>query len=146
MRWTGSSRRYAKDSRTYTAREPEYCSCGVNIASSLSRSCCCRDVCREFLEGHQAEMDFLSSQQRETKRNSRLVRTERGKTLNMCERERERDWRWFDLFFIHVRWWWLCFQAFLYDLEKVNFAPQPSHTHICALICVHILYNMPINC
>lgn len=34
-------------------------------------------------------MDFLSSQQRETKRNSRLVRTETGKTLNMCERERE---------------------------------------------------------
>ncbi|XP_030276378.1 RIPOR family member 3 isoform X2 [Sparus aurata] len=27
----------------------------------------------EFLEGHQAEMDFLSSQQRETKRNSRLA-------------------------------------------------------------------------
>uniref|UniRef100_A0A3Q3LVD6 FAM65 N-terminal domain-containing protein n=1 Tax=Labrus bergylta TaxID=56723 RepID=A0A3Q3LVD6_9LABR len=27
---------------------------------------------KEFLEGHQAEMDFLSSQQRETKRNSRL--------------------------------------------------------------------------
>uniref|UniRef100_A0A672FZZ3 FAM65 N-terminal domain-containing protein n=1 Tax=Salarias fasciatus TaxID=181472 RepID=A0A672FZZ3_SALFA len=31
-------------------------------------------VCREHLEGHQAEMDFLSSQQRESKRNSRLVR------------------------------------------------------------------------
>uniref|UniRef100_A0AAQ5X614 FAM65 N-terminal domain-containing protein n=1 Tax=Amphiprion ocellaris TaxID=80972 RepID=A0AAQ5X614_AMPOC len=29
-----------------------------------------------YLEGHQAEMDFLSSQQRETKRNSRLVRRE----------------------------------------------------------------------
>lgn len=28
---------------------------------------------KEFLEGHQAEMDFLSSQQRETKRNSRLA-------------------------------------------------------------------------
>ncbi|KAF7664248.1 hypothetical protein LDENG_00182530 [Lucifuga dentata] len=27
---------------------------------------------KEYLEGHQAEMDFLSSQQRETKRNSRL--------------------------------------------------------------------------
>ncbi|KAM9859538.1 RIPOR family member 3 isoform 2-T3 [Aulostomus maculatus] len=28
---------------------------------------------KEYLEGHQAEMDFLSSQQRETKRNSRLA-------------------------------------------------------------------------
>ncbi|XP_035517702.1 RIPOR family member 3 [Morone saxatilis] len=28
---------------------------------------------KEFLEGHQTEMDFLSSQQRETKRNSRLA-------------------------------------------------------------------------
>ncbi|KAF0034390.1 hypothetical protein F2P81_012148 [Scophthalmus maximus] len=28
---------------------------------------------KEFLDGHQAEMDFLSSQQRETKRNSRLA-------------------------------------------------------------------------
>uniref|UniRef100_A0AAX7SZT3 FAM65 N-terminal domain-containing protein n=1 Tax=Astatotilapia calliptera TaxID=8154 RepID=A0AAX7SZT3_ASTCA len=28
---------------------------------------------RDYLEGHQAEMDFLSSQQRETKRNSRLA-------------------------------------------------------------------------
>ncbi|CAJ1050869.1 RIPOR family member 3 isoform X1 [Xyrichtys novacula] len=28
---------------------------------------------KEFLEGHQSEMDFLSSQQRETKRNSRLA-------------------------------------------------------------------------
>ncbi|KAM3622068.1 uncharacterized protein V6R79_020025 [Siganus canaliculatus] len=28
---------------------------------------------KEFLEGHQVEMDFLSSQQRETKRNSRLA-------------------------------------------------------------------------
>uniref|UniRef100_A0A3B4X010 RIPOR family member 3 n=1 Tax=Seriola lalandi dorsalis TaxID=1841481 RepID=A0A3B4X010_SERLL len=31
---------------------------------------------KEHLEGHQVEMDFLSSQQRETKRNSRLVRTQ----------------------------------------------------------------------
>ncbi|XP_010778351.1 protein FAM65C-like, partial [Notothenia coriiceps] len=28
---------------------------------------------KEYLEGHKAEMDFLSSQQRETKRNSRLA-------------------------------------------------------------------------
>uniref|UniRef100_A0A3Q3KHD9 FAM65 N-terminal domain-containing protein n=1 Tax=Monopterus albus TaxID=43700 RepID=A0A3Q3KHD9_MONAL len=46
------------------------------------------------LEGHQTEMDFLSTQQRETKRNSRL--------------------------------------AFLYDLEKVIFAPV---LHSC---CVHL--------
>uniref|UniRef100_A0AAR2JXR4 FAM65 N-terminal domain-containing protein n=1 Tax=Pygocentrus nattereri TaxID=42514 RepID=A0AAR2JXR4_PYGNA len=31
---------------------------------------------KEYLEGHQMELDFLSSQQRDTKRNSRLVRQE----------------------------------------------------------------------
>lgn len=30
-------------------------------------------VCREILEGQQGEMDFLVSQQRDTKRDSRLV-------------------------------------------------------------------------
>uniref|UniRef100_A0A667XU28 RIPOR family member 3 n=1 Tax=Myripristis murdjan TaxID=586833 RepID=A0A667XU28_9TELE len=36
---------------------------------------------KEYLECHQVEMDFLSSQQRETKRNSRLVRRQR----RVCE-------------------------------------------------------------
>lgn len=39
-------------------------------------------VCREYLEVHQAEMELLSSQQRETKRNSRLVRRE-GEELTL---------------------------------------------------------------
>ncbi|KAF3856772.1 hypothetical protein F7725_017495 [Dissostichus mawsoni] len=39
----------------------------------LSSSRCAEDSSMDYLEGHQAEMDFLSSQQRETKRNSRLA-------------------------------------------------------------------------
>uniref|UniRef100_A0A8D3E0C5 FAM65 N-terminal domain-containing protein n=1 Tax=Scophthalmus maximus TaxID=52904 RepID=A0A8D3E0C5_SCOMX len=39
-----------------------------------------------FLDGHQAEMDFLSSQQRETKRNSRLVRRGGEGELRALER------------------------------------------------------------
>ncbi|KAK7916318.1 hypothetical protein WMY93_012079 [Mugilogobius chulae] len=38
-----------------------------------AESCGPRSRSREYLEGHQVEMDFLSSQQRETKRNSRLA-------------------------------------------------------------------------
>lgn len=45
-------------------------------------------VCREHLEGHQAEMDFLSSQQRTTRRNSRLVRRRMRMVMKMLMRRR----------------------------------------------------------
>ena len=40
--------------------------------------------CREYLKVHQAEMDFLSSHQRETKRNSRLVRVRVCACMCVC--------------------------------------------------------------
>lgn len=63
-------------------------------------------VCREILESQQGEMDFLVSQQRDTKRDSRLVSGVGGGgglTLFMM-----------DSFSFSVR-----VKAFIYDLEKV---------------------------
>lgn len=58
---------------------------------------------REILESQQGEMDFLLTQQRDTKRDSRLVR-ERENLRASCS-------------FIHLLFF--CLKAFLYDLEKV---------------------------
>lgn len=63
-------------------------------------------VCREILESQQGEMDFLVSQQRETKRDSRLVSGDGdggGLTLFMM-----------DSISFSVR-----LKAFVYDLQKV---------------------------
>uniref|UniRef100_A0A3Q0RJH6 RIPOR family member 3 n=1 Tax=Amphilophus citrinellus TaxID=61819 RepID=A0A3Q0RJH6_AMPCI len=47
---------------------------------------------KDYLEGHQAEMDFLSSQQRETKRNSRLVRSKKRRSrVSNCQRKPNKD-------------------------------------------------------
>lgn len=67
-------------------------------------------VGREILENQQGEMDFLLTQQRDTKRDSRLVRDRR-------ETEAERIYNpHHALHFFFPG----CLQGFLYDLEKVD--------------------------
>lgn len=69
--WLGSHQELELSSKRSGLKGTET-SLSWNVNLTRCRRCvCCH---REFLDGHQAEMDFLSSQQRETKRNSRLVR------------------------------------------------------------------------